>query len=309
MQSNVYSSIVVVIIGATLLVVTNGFSPICSTTIGYCTSKDDHLGRCTTSLCAKKGSNNKKKGLKSSAGKGFGSASGKDKVQVTKTYGSYTNSVISMDSIVSSEHALAEFFTANEPWHPLFRSIASSPSEAMNFLKGTHGEELEFNDEVYPWRRLSHQPEGEDSLAYLATFLDSMQKALIDIPVAGLKKEDEHDIHFIEEGRRMLLVERFHVLPGVNERTADSHEQLFTTCWSEIQRHVDFNFDNTGSLILLPDYDMEALRTFTEINVMRPLNWLGILQDFEITTLQRDIPAIRMIYKVGDVPDLADRKQ
>ena len=306
MQSYVSSF---VIVGATLVVVTNGFSPISSTFGNFAWNGISHLERLDSLLCAKKGSNNKKKGLKSSDGKGFGSASGKNKVQVTKTYGSYTKSVINMDSIVSSEHALAEFFTANEPWHPLFRSIASNPSDAMTYLKGTHGEEIEFNDEVYPWRRLSHKPEGEESLAYLATFLNSMQKALIDIPVAGLKKEDEHDLHFIEEGRRMLLVERFHVLPGVNERTSDSHEQLFTTCWSEIQRHVDFDFENTGSLILLPDYDMESLRTFTEMNVMRPLSWLGILQHFEVTTLQRDIPAIRMIYKVGDVPDLANRGQ
>eukprot|EP00560_Eucampia_antarctica_P003498 CAMPEP_0197834952 /NCGR_PEP_ID=MMETSP1437-20131217/24225_1 /TAXON_ID=49252 ORGANISM="Eucampia antarctica, Strain CCMP1452" /NCGR_SAMPLE_ID=MMETSP1437 /ASSEMBLY_ACC=CAM_ASM_001096 /LENGTH=207 /DNA_ID=CAMNT_0043440023 /DNA_START=379 /DNA_END=1002 /DNA_ORIENTATION=+ len=204
----------------------------------------------------------------------------------------------------------AEFFDANEAWHPLFRSIAASSSvSAMEILKGTHGEEIQFDENTYPWKQLPHKPEGEENLASLVTFLDAMQKALTDIPIEGYKLEDAHDIHFIEEGRRMLLVERFHVLSGVDDKTTDANDQLFQTCWSEIARCHYFDFDNIGSLILLPDYDMEALKRFTEENILRPLDWLGVLDQFEVVSLQRNFPAIRIIYKIGDVPDLDKRGQ
>lgn len=273
---------------------------------------NDYIVRGDVSLLAKKP--NRKNRPSSGSGQGFGTPKKKE-IKVTKTYGSYTNSVVISDSIVSTDEPLMtmeEFFNfdRHEAWHPLFRSIASSSSvPAMEVLKGDHGEGIEFDDNLYPWRQLSPKPEGDENLAHLATFLDAMQKALTEIPIEGYKLQDAHDLHFIEEGRRMLLCKRFHVLPGLDGQTTEGTELLFQTCWSEIARCHSFDSDNIGSLILLPDYDLDNLKKFTQEKILRPLNWLGALGQFEVVSLQREISAIRIIYKIGEIPDLNDREQ
>ena len=60
---------------------------------------------------------------------------------------------------------------------------------------------------------------------------------------------------------------------------------------------------SSGSLIVVPDYDLSDLRRFTDINLLRPLEWLGVQGDFEVTSLQRGSPAIRFLHKLQDMPD------
>ena len=60
---------------------------------------------------------------------------------------------------------------------------------------------------------------------------------------------------------------------------------------------------STGSLIVVPDYDIADLKRFTDINLLRPLEWLGVQADFEVTSLKFGCPAIRLLYKLQDMPE------
>jgi len=239
--------------------------------------------------------------------KGFGKVSYGDggdesssKPFVDKTYGEAARKPIR--DLIDSEAAMAEFFNANEDWAPLFRSIATHGSvPAMSFLGGTHGGEIDYYD-TSPWKKLDAIPSGEDKMSVVSSFLDSMQRSLVEIPVTAGKDEDANDLHFIEEGRRMLVLSRFHVLLGVTSGQIDHHEELFRTCWSELLELRKADEADTGSLILLPNYDLSDLRRFTDINLQRPLDWLGMSDLFEVTSLQRDSPAIRLIHKLSDIP-------
>uniref|UniRef100_A0A7S2IDV5 Uncharacterized protein n=2 Tax=Helicotheca tamesis TaxID=374047 RepID=A0A7S2IDV5_9STRA len=123
-------------------------------------------------------------------------------------------------------------------------------------------------------------------------------------------KDDEHDMQFIEEGRRMLAVQRFHVLEGVSSGNIHHHEELFTTCWSEVAELRNADEPDTGSIVLLPDYySLDDLRRFTDIYVQRPLSWLGVDSCFEVATLQRESMAIRFLHKLSDIPDLPPKQQ
>jgi hypothetical protein len=82
----------------------------------------------------------------------------------------------------------------------------------------------------------------------------------------------------------------------------ESHESLFTTCWSEITHLAQEDEADTGSLILVPGYEIEDLRRFTDMNLQRPLQWLGIDGSFEVASLKRGSPAIRLIHKLSDMP-------
>lgn len=138
----------------------------------------------------------------------------------------------------------------------------------------------------------------------MASFLDSCQQSLLDIPVSEVIKDDEDDLHFIEEGRRLLVVSRFHVLSGVTEGNIEHHENIFAACWSEIAELRRADEADTGSLIMLPNYSISDLRRFVDMNLQRPLAWLGISELFEVTSLQRGIPAIRLIHRLSGIPEV-----
>merc|ERR1712151_388299 len=160
--------------------------------------------------------------------------------------------------------------------------------------------------ESKPWRRLEAIPSNEKDKEILGSFLDSMHKSLVDIPVNESVEEDDNDLHFLEEGRRMLVVNRFHVLSGNQGGCVESYDELFSTCWSELMELRQKDEPNTGSLIVLPDYDMADLKRFTDINLLRPLEWLGINSDFEVASTQRGSPAIRLLHKLQDIPTQSD---
>jgi hypothetical protein len=236
-------------------------------------------------------------------GQGFGSdrAGGKGFGVNEKTYGASARAPIK--DVIDTEGAMKEFFESNDEWSPLFRSIVSSASApAMSFLGGPHGESIDIHEDSTPWRKLQEIPSDELDRIVLASFLDSMQQSLIDIPVNEAVQEDENDVHFIEEGRRMLAVSRFHVIRGNSGGSVENFDSLFMTCWSELALLKHSNEENTGSLILLPDYDLADLRRFTDMNLQRPLEWLGMGDIFEVASMQRESPAIRLLHKLGDVP-------
>jgi hypothetical protein len=63
---------------------------------------------------------------------------------------------------------------------------------------------------------------------------------------------------------------------------------------------------------LLPGYDIVDLRRFTDMNLRRPLDWLGVSDSFEVASFNRGvISAIRMLHKLSDIPtdeELAQRE-
>jgi hypothetical protein len=222
----------------------------------------------------------------------------------------------------------------------LFNSIASTSASATNTIAtNTIDGDLpltlhdlvhsDINDTRFPWKRFDAIPSSEADRGIVARFLDSMQESLLAIPVVEDASrisymsssnldgddEDENDVQFVEEGRRLLAINRFHVLNNTNhtengtqrDHTAiESVDELFRYCWSEILFLSKDSTVNSGSIILLPpQYELSYLRRFIDMNVVQPLQWLGIHNDFEVSSFQRDSPAIRLIYKLNDIPTKA----
>jgi len=220
-------------------------------------------------------------------------------VEIEKTYGSETQPIADLTDV---EAAMEAFFDANEEWNPVFRSVAQSSSvPAMRYLGGAHGDPIEFNEQTTPWKRLEPTPSDREDRKVIADFLDSIQQSLVDIPVNEMVKEDEFDRHFVEEGRRMLAINRCHVVRTTEGNIAENYEKMFTTCWSELLELLTHNEPNTGSLIILPNYDPSRLRQFANMNLQRPLEWLGMQDLFEISSFQRGCPAIRLLHNLTSV--------
>jgi len=197
-----------------------------------------------------------------------------------------------------------------------------------------------------PWRLLESKPTTNSSLEVLSEFLDEWQRSLLDIPLDEIVT-GANDAHFLEEGRRVLAVTRFHVL-DVGDGGDDGNDavegdddagkcdwetELFRTVWSELAHLTSQNEIDTGSLVLLPksittasssssssgdedddeeeggssSRDLEYVRTFVERKVLRPIRWLGRHEDWEIVAMERGSIGVRILYKLSDIPDLKDR--
>mmetsp|Transcript_9536 Transcript_9536/g.12622 ORF Transcript_9536/g.12622 Transcript_9536/m.12622 type:complete len:276 (-) Transcript_9536:141-968(-) len=238
---------------------------------------------------------------RSAAGQGFGIPPG---AAPRKTYG--RESEPSRD-VIDLESAMTKFFTAREEWMPLFRTLAvDTACPAYDYL-GRIDEQIDFHEESTPWRRLKAIPEMEEDRTVLAGFLDEAQKSLVGIPVDETTDDDDDDLQFVEEGRRFLALSRFHVMRGNHGGSVENIDALFSTCWNEIMELSSVAEGHTGSLIMLPQYELSDLRRFTDMNVLQPLEWLGIGSNFEVSSFQRGSPAIRLLYKLSDIPDLSEK--
>jgi len=242
-----------------------------------------------------------------SAGRGFGKSSGNeesnDKEPLKKSYGK--SALSPTNNVIDVEGAMQFFFESNEEWKPLFSEImADTPDVAASdyVTKSEASDAFEFNENTSPWKRLEGIPTDDNSREVLAGFLDSMQQSLIDIPVDERTKDDDNDLHFLEEGRRMLVCSRFHVVAGVGKGAIEKHDSLFSTCWNEITHLVQEDESDTGSLIVVPECEMNDLSLFADMNLQRPLQWLGIDHKFEVVSVQHGNPAIRLIHKLSDMP-------
>jgi hypothetical protein len=240
----------------------------------------------------------------------------------SKTYGEAARSPL--ENLIDLGAAMENFFTSREEWLPLFRLVAKLPQGsdddyaddgdddwpsdlAMTYLGTQTKMNLEeslfdFDETSEPWRRLPAIPDKEEDRQVLAGFLDSMQESLIAIPVREDQEEDENDLQFLEEGRRLLAINRFHVIHENHGGSVESYDALFSTCWSEIMELRRTDQEHTGSIILVPEYDLTDLRRFADMNLIRPLEWLGLGADFEVASMRRGSPAIRLLYKLKDMP-------
>jgi hypothetical protein len=95
-------------------------------------------------------------------------------------------------------------------------------------------------------------------------------------------------------------------------RQCDWETELFRTCWSEIA-HLTYRDEcDTGSLVLLPDeFDGTVPPSLTTDvvsrdgrNLVRPMRWLGRDDDWEIVAMERGTVAVRLLFKLGDIPEL-----
>ena len=194
------------------------------------------------------------------------------------------------------EEKMIQFFKSNVEYEPLFRSLLMDEStEANRILGDQNGAIIDPND-ASPWTQLEPVPSGEDERILVSSFVDDMHKILLGIPVED-GEDMKSDQLFIEEGRRLLCVGRFQVLPqGASEK------ELFRHCWSEIGELRRADEAKTGSIILTPDYEGD-LRVFCNDNLSNPLKWLGISEDYvEVTSMDGGKAGIRLIHKLGEVP-------
>jgi len=243
------------------------------------------------------------------AGQGFGKPpDGASAPRPKKTYGK--DSATSRD-VIDMESSMKDFFAARPDWLPLFQSLAVNEAcPAIDHLGGAVQDvaALDFHEESTPWRRLQAIPNNDDDRIILANFLDAAQRSLIEIPVDEQTQEDDLDLQFVEEGRRILALGRFHVMRENRGGSVDHMDALFEACWNEVMHLALEAEEHTGSLIILPQYEsLSDLRRFTDMNVLQPLEWLGLGGDFEVSSFQRGSPAIRLIYKLSGIPDPSEK--
>lgn len=261
----------------------------------------------------------KKPKRSSSNGKGFGkpvNGFGKGSVDPMKKTYDVSPTTLPLDMLQRTE-MMRDFFASYDEWHPLFGNIAANDS----VLASSHidvslfaNEDLSFNNDT-PWEKLPQIPSGENKDSQMETVslvLDSMQKALTDIPVSqdlyNTNPDDNNDMHFIEEGRRLLVLERFHVL----QNEGDNHGDLFKVCWSEIHHLVTEGNADKGSLIILEEYTSEieesgGIEQFVDEKIRLPLQFLGLADSLEVAAFKRGKSCIRLIHQLGAVPSLEDR--
>ena len=262
------------------------------------------------------------------AGKGFGSdanantntnSKSKSPGPDVKSYGKKELSPIK--DLIDEEAGMREFFvTSHEEWQPLFRFLTKKGTDqsvpAMSFINNNDSNNenddndndtiFEFNENTSPWKILDAMPTEPTEISILSDFLDAMQTSLIeDIPVDETTKDDENDLRFIEEGRRMLVCTRFHVVQEIETNSIDSFDKLFAICWSEVTELREKDEADTGSLIVVksPDIQYDDLRRFVDMNLQRPLKWLGQHNNFEVVALEKGgLGVIRIIHKISDIP-------
>jgi hypothetical protein len=251
--------------------------------------------------------NNPREGFSS---KGFGNNmniknSNEDKKKTTgfsKVY-EKTYDQTSFLTTEAMEGNMNDFFKKNTDWHPLFAYIATNSNvPASKYVK------MIASSDKHPWVDLPSMPSGPDKEKHMQTIahvLDKTQMAMLDIPD---EDDDDGDLNFIEEGRRILVLNRFHVVQDELKEQGD-HDELFRTCWSEIYSLVHNDLPKTGSLIILDDMENDVdLNNFVHENIRMPLEWLGIRDDhIEVAHFTRGRQCIRLIYRLGDIPDLEER--
>ena len=265
------------------------------------------------------GKNNKKKGKK-------------PKYTIEdKSYGSPSPSSSSSSSATEmfNTQTPEEFFTTYNEWMPLFQQYKQH-SLAHSFLTDTQLQQpSEEEDTLWgistlenrnPWRLLPSKPELPEPLSHIGTFLDEWQRSLLDIPIDTLTKEEDigkgnNDLHFLEEGRRVIAVTRFHVLDGdeySSSETENNEEwemELFRVCWSEMGKLMSEDLEDTGSLVVLPNtsLSLEHVQQFVETKLVQPAVWMGRGGDWEIVAMERGNLGVRLLYKLGAIPDLSEK--
>jgi hypothetical protein len=262
-------------------------------------------------------------------GKGFGKSNSKKSSKKKKSpyelfERSGDDSVFNLLEDKDEATLMADFFKERTDWLPLFRSLADSSSSnevpAMTHLDDAPSNfDFHLNDDS-PWAALPAIPDDDGDKQVIGTFLDGTQAALSTLP-ALREEDDETDLAFLLEGKRMLAVSRFQVIRSYGGNEVDLFDQLFGTCWNEVTQLSRDNQPDTGSVILLPDFEFDggrgadaALQQFCTTRLQQPLKWLGMDDIFEVASIRTNsnaatapIPALRVLHKMSEIRDLSDR--
>lgn len=227
-----------------------------------------------------------------------------------RTYG-----IEPIQDVIDKQGAMEAFFSARLEWLPTFRNLAGSklPVDTNSLLCEIESSNVGVSpnksiaDDAQRSTNLGIPDDPEDRMI-LEAFLNSMHQSLVDIPVTNSLPdgplENENDLTFLEEGRRLLAIDRFHVLRDNHGGSLEAVDNLFTYCWNEIQELARKEDGHTGSIIFLPQYSsLSDLHRFTDMNLVRPMEWLGQSADYEIVSLAYGSPAIRMLYKLREMPE------
>jgi hypothetical protein len=271
--------------------------------------------------------NKKERTSSSSASKGFGKQTASPKLDlVHKSYGQ----IVTPQTHEDAQEAMHHFFSTHNEWHPLFSHVMESSSTlpaAHVHLKLPSSQQQQPNtDDIwntnnlhqYPWSILPDKPSTNSSLATLSFFLDEWQHSLVNIPMDAFKDvKGGYDRHFLEEGRRTIAVTRFHVMDNDCRGEQEWELELFQLCWSELGHLMSKDEEDTGSLIVLPQSlngqenvrSLECVQQFVAEKLIRPMEWLGRGQDWEIVAMERGAVAVRLLYKLGEIPDLSEKYQ
>jgi len=249
----------------------------------------------------------------------------------TVLYADRDNGSTTPEMLVSDlDETMSDFFLTHHDWQPLFRSLcADSSVPAMSFFLA--GSEQTKDDEVLdltkatstkagPWNQLEAVPSDQEDKKVVADLLDGMQTTWLEL------MDNDDEMPFILEGRRLLAVSRFQVVMAGAASTSQSYNSndddaasantsqastqedlLFATCWNELAELSRNDQVDTGSLVVLPpdfhnkDDDDALLQEFLATRIQQPLEWLGLDPHFEIRAIQRS-SALRLLHKLSDPP-------
>jgi len=226
-----------------------------------------------------------------------------------------------------NDEYITNFFQKYNHWFPMFKSVMDTKSAvpvATSLLDDTEKidpiELFSYNNScsARPWKLLDAVPnkENEEARYCLELFLNEMHEALVKIPVVPggiIGGETKTDTMFIEEGRRLLAIDRFHVLSAGDDF---SEEDLFSICWSELAHFYSKDAQNSGSVILL-SYSSSNINnacnidlfSFTKNNLSEPLTWLGIRDNTEVTSISSEkTQGIRLIHRLAERHPPDDRE-
>ncbi|KAL7491127.1 hypothetical protein ACHAWT_000576 [Skeletonema menzelii] len=243
-----------------------------------------------------------------------------------KSYGLSSSSTSPSATDIFNNQTPEEFFTTYNEWMPLFQKYKQH-SLAHSFLTNDDNDTQQPSsaeeDTLWgistlenrnPWRLFPSKPELPEPLSHIGTFLDEWQRSLLDIPIDTLTKEEDigkgnNDLHFLEEGRRVIAVTRFHVLDGGDTREEEWEMELFRTCWSEMGKLMSEDLEDTGSLVVLPNtsLSLEYVQQFVQAKLVQPAVWMGRGGDWEIVAMERGNLGVRLLYKLSAIPDLSEK--
>ena len=274
------------------------------------------IGDNRSALYAKPNSKSKRRTNNGTDNRGFAKPTSQQNIDIVdKSYGL----TVIEQSNEESQEAMDHFFSTHVEWCPLFNCIMSStlPPAHTHLTHRDSTSNIWDTNNQYPWSILPATPSDDSSLSTISLFLDEWQRSLTDIPMDAFKNvEGGYDTHFLEEGRRTIAVSRFHVVnPAEEEETWES--QLFRLCWSELGYLMMQDEEDTGSLILLPqglrDSDgggsLKHVQHIVTEKLIRPMQWLGRVEDVEIVAMERGTVGVRLLYKLGEIPDLSEKYQ
>jgi hypothetical protein len=138
---------------------------------------------------------------------------------------------------------------------------------------------------------------NEADLKMVSSALDFFQTRLTS-DFGDETSEEDLDLDFVAEGRRLLAIRSFQVLADADDATAAA------CCLGELSRLVEGGQD-VGALVLLPGFQSDVA-IFTDMFLREPLEWLGLDSRVCVDAMRvssgAPFPLIRLFHGLSDIP-------